>query len=119
MAIPITNNNPQNVVRGTDSPVLTGNNKASPQDTQRLVSRQESVHPAAGGSDDNDVTVSRAAQILSQQAGLRSEGVIKSADQAAQLAKELGALFRTNNGQAQAAQAGNVSPDLMELLKAG
>ncbi len=129
MATPVNNNaqdvlrgagSAQNVLRGTDSPALTGNNKTLPPETQRLASGQEREQPTAtSGSDDDDVTVSRAAQVLNQQTHLRGEGVIKSADQAAQLAKGLSALFGVNSSQGLTAQTGNVTQDLMGLLKAG
>ncbi len=120
MAIPTTNNNAQDVLRGAGSPALIGNNKTLQSEMQRLVPGQASSTAAStSGSDEDDVTVSRAAQVLNQQTNLRGEGVIKSADQATQLAKGLGALFAANSGQGLAAQTSNVTPDLMGLLKAG
>ena len=111
MATPVTNN----------SPALIGSNKTLPPETQRQVPGQEKEQPATAGSgsDDDDVMVSRAAQVLNQQTNLRGEGVIKSSDQAAQLAKGLSALFGANSGQGLAAQTGNLTQDLMGLLKAG
>jgi hypothetical protein len=111
MATPITNNNP----------ALVGNNRSmrpEPQGEARGEA-QAATEVVGNGRQEDGVTVSRAAQILSQQPSERGQGVIHSAEQAMELAKGLRALFEGNSGQAHAAQASKVSPDLMELLKAG
>ena len=108
MTAPISNNNP----------ALIGNNKTSQPDVERLArGAGQPVAAESTESSEEGVTVSRAAQLLNQQSGVRSEGVIKSADQAAQLAKGLMALFSANSGQALSAQAGGSVSDLMGLLK--
>ncbi len=119
MATPITNNNAQNLLRGADSPALAGNNKTLRPEAQGLVPGQAAVDIVATESQEQGMTVSRAAQLLSQQPAERGAGAIQSADQAQQLAKGLRALFEGNGGQALAAQAGNTPADLMGLLQAG
>lgn len=111
MATPITNN----------SPALVANNKAQRPEVQGLGGGQGqgAVVSADSGTQDDGVTVSRAAQVLSQQPAERGNGAIQSADHAAQVAKGLRALFEGNSGQALAAQAVRITPDMMELLKAG
>ena len=71
------------------------------------------------GRQDPDVTLSRAAQVLSQEPSERGQGVIQSAEHASQVALGLRALFEGNGAQALASQAGKVSADIMGLLKAG
>ncbi len=111
MTAPITNHNP----------ALIGNSKMQRPDTPAQGGGQG---PAAqegnvSGGQEDGVTLSRAAQVLSQQPSERSQGVIQSADQAAQLAQGLRAQVDGNSDQALAAQANNISVDLMDLLKDG
>ncbi len=110
MAAPISNS----------GPALIGNNKTPQSDAERLArGTGQTVATEANEPGEEAVTVSRAAQLLNQQSDVRHEGVIKSAEQAAQLAKGLSALFSANSGQALSAQAGSGVSDLMGLLKAG
>ena len=111
MATPITNNNQ----------ALVGNSRMMRPELQEQArgDSQAATEVAGSGRQEDGVTVSRAAQLLSQQPSERGQGVIQSADQAMDLAKGLRALFEGDGGQALAAQASSVSPSLMELLKAG
>lgn len=111
MASPITNHNPASINSG----------KAMRPEGQEPQAGQRPAVAESGGSGvaQDEVTVSRAAQLLSQQPTERGQGGIQSADHAAQVAKGLRALFEGQSGQALAAQAAKLSPDMMELLKAG
>lgn len=111
MATPITNNNP----------ALINSGGAKRSEVQGTSSGQgQAVAEAVVTAHQEDgVTVSRAAQVLSQQPAERGQGAIQSADHASQVAKGLRALFEGSSGQALAAQAAKISPDMMELLKAG
>ena len=112
MAAPITNNNAQDVLRGASKAMRPE------QQGQGRGEAQKAAEIAGNGRQDDAVSVSRAAQILSQQPSERGQGVIQSAGQAMELAKGLRALFEGNSGQAFTAQSAKLSPDLMELLKA-
>ena len=63
--------------------------------------------------------MSRAAELLSSEPADRGQGVIQSAEQASQMAQGLKDLFAQQPGQAIAAQAKNLSPEMAGLLKAG
>ncbi len=108
MATPISNN-----------PILPGGNKTSGAEEKYPGQghRQEKATSSAVNTQDDAVSVSRAAQVLNEQPIERGQGVIRSAEQAAQVARGLKALFENNNGQALAGQTQNVSPDLVALLK--
>lgn len=111
MATPVTNN----------PMALAGNSKAvRPEPLGSGSGQPQAVQESSpNGGQEDGVTVSRAAQVLSQQPGERGQGVINSAEQAMQMAKGLRALFEGGGGQAVAAQAARISPDMMGLLQAG
>lgn len=71
------------------------------------------------GRQDDAVTVSQAAEVLSRQVEAHGEGAIQTAEQAAHVAQSLRGLFEGNAGQALAAHTKNVSSELTLLLKAG
>lgn len=112
MATPISNNNPAAIA----------NNKAS-----RSEERGSQAHGQAGGqaeqvaSAQNEVAVnvSRAAEVLNQASAERGQGNIQTAEQAAAAAAQIKELFQQNPANALAGQAGGVSSDIMDLLKAG
>lgn len=112
MAKPIDNNGLQNLTHGHASR-LGGQLESN----QGLTSDQAST--VANGRQDDAVTVSRAAEVLNRKDDIRDDGVIQSAEHASQVAQTLRSLFEGNSGQALAAQAKNVSSELMLLLKAG
>ncbi|MFC1747293.1 hypothetical protein ACFL2V_00650 [Pseudomonadota bacterium] len=110
MTTPISNNNS----------TLAGSNKSVRTDEKGPDQGRGQAHaeaPTVGGQADA-VSVSRAAQVLNEQPLERGQGVIQSAEHAAEVAQGLRALFDGDAGQAVAAQAKNVSSDLIDLLKA-
>ncbi len=112
MNSPISNNNPS-LVNANRSPRAEEKAQNSPK------GREDQEAGAAPRAQDDSVSVSRAAQVLSEQPSDRGAGRIETPEQAAQVAKGLKALFSENSGKALAAQAKTVSPDMMELLKTG
>lgn len=111
MATPITNN----------PTALASNSKTVRPEPQGSGNGQAQAvqEGSVNGGQEGNVTVSRAGQVLSQQPSERGQGVINSAEQAMQMAKGLRALFDGGGGQAVAAQAARISPDMMGLLQAG
>lgn len=112
MTKPIDNNGLQNLIHSHAS--RSGNQLESNQ-----ASTSEPASTIVNGRQDDAVTVSRAAEVLNRKDDNRDDGVIQSAEHASQVAQTLRSLFEGNSGQALAAQAKNVSSELMLLLKAG
>ncbi len=101
--------------------LTTGSEKAKTNGDERTPSRGAVAEEQAplGGRVENSVTVSSAAKLLSERSQMEGEGRIHSADEAATAAQGLRALFEGNPGEALAVQAQNITPDLLDLLKAG
>ncbi|MBI3772705.1 MAG: hypothetical protein HY272_08415 [Gammaproteobacteria bacterium] len=112
MAKPIDNNGLQNLTQSHASRL--GN-----QLDLNQVSTSDQASTVASGRQDDAVTVSRAAEVLNRKDDSRGNGVIQSAEHASQVAQTLRGLFEGNSGLALAAQAKNVSSELMLLLKTG
>ena len=110
-----------NIISNDHSAALANNksSRAEAKGGNGQAQGQGQVQNDAAPGQDDAVTVSRAAQVLSESQANRGEGVIQSADHAAQVAQGLKGLFAGNSGQALAAQANNISPDLLDLLKTG
>jgi hypothetical protein len=111
VANPISNNN---------SSAIANNKSASPEQRgakgQEIAAEQQ--NSATSNQSDDAVTVSRAAEVLSQASTDRGQGVIQSAEHASAVAQQLKAQFESNPAQALAGQSNNVSTDIMELIKA-
>jgi hypothetical protein len=114
VAKPIDNNGLQNMTNSHASRAggrLEANQVSTSDQTPTVV---------ANGRQDDAVTVSRAAEAMNRKnVGQGDDGVIQSPEHAAQVAKTIRGLFEGNGGQALAAQAKNVSSELMHLLQAG
>ena len=113
MATPISN---------TGSSITLNQNKPQRADegsnkTPGQAQTQASEAVAARSGD--QVSVSTAAEVLSKGTVERDKAAIQTPEQASQIAQGLKTLFAANAGQAMAAQAQNVSQDMMALLKAG
>ena len=112
MATPISSNNPAGIA----------NNKASrSEDRGSQAHGQPSGQAEQVASAQNEVAVnvSRAAEVLNQAPVERGQGNIQTAEQAAAAAAQIKELFQQNPANALAGQAGGVSSDIMDLLKAG
>lgn len=112
MATPISNNNP----------VAIANNKTSRSEergSQAHGQTGEQADQVASAQNDVAVSVSRAAEVLNQAPTEHGQGNIQTAEQAAAVAGQLKELFQQNPANALAGQAGGVSSDIMDLLKAG
>lgn len=110
MTTPISNNNTS----------LAGSNKSARADEKGPGKELEQgqVAESVSGAQEDAVSVSRAAQVLSEQPVDRGQGVIQSSAQAAEVARGLKGLIEENPGLLLVAQAKAASPGLGELLKA-
>ena len=70
-------------------------------------------------ADEDAISVSRAAEVLNQRPVPRSENVLETPEQAAEMARGLKALFEANPGQVLVAQTRDLHSGLGELLRAG
>lgn len=112
MITPVSNNNP----------ATTANNKAASSEgrgNQTAAKTVSQAEPVANKQNIDEVSVSRAAEVLSQATAERGQGTIQSPDQAAELVQQLKTLFQNNPAQALASQAGDVPASIMDLLKVG
>lgn len=113
VAKPIDNNSLQNLSNSLAS-------RPGGQPDAKQASTGDQLPAVANGRQDDAVTVSRAAEAMNRKhVGQGDDGVIKTPEHAAQVAKTLRGLLEANSGQALAAQAKNVSSELMYLLQAG
>ncbi len=112
MATPISNNNPA---------VIANNKSARPEERGSQTQAQMNGPAEKASSNQNEVavSVSRAAEVLNQASAERGQGNIQTAEQAAAVAGQLKELFQQNPANALASQAGGVSSDIIDLLKAG
>lgn len=112
MANPISNNN---------SSAIANNKSASPEQRgakgQDIAADQQ--NSVTSNQSDDAVSVSRAAEVLSQAPTERGQGIIQSSEHASAVAQQLKAQFESNPAQALAGQSNGVSSDIMELIKAG
>jgi len=112
VATPISNNNPVSIVNNKSS--------ASGGRANQAQGRPDSqVEQVTAKQNEDAVSVSRAAEVLSQAAVDRGQGTIQSSEQALELAGQLKDLLLNNPARALAGQAGSVSSSIMDLLKAG
>ncbi|ALP53004.1 hypothetical protein Tel_07450 [Candidatus Tenderia electrophaga] len=110
MTTPISNNNPGGVANKQ-----AGRPEERESRGQAPAAQTQQVH----GRQDDALTVSRAAEMLSQGSAPRAQGVIQSAEQAAHVAQQLKAHIQADPGAALAGQAQGLSSEMLELLKAG
>lgn len=113
MTTPISNNNPGSIA----------NNKSAGPETRDGKGREGALVSAerdVSGHQADAVTVSRAAEILSQGAvAQRGRGVIQLPEQAAQLAQQLKTRIQADPAGALVAQAQGLSGGIMAVLEAG
>jgi len=106
-------------ISGTSSSTISHNKSVrgeeNPGKGSAQSAAQEGVAPAARDA----VSVSAAAEVLANAPTERGEGVIKSSEQASAIAQGLKNLFAGSAGQALAAQAKEITPEMMGVLKAG
>ena len=112
MATPISNNNP----------AVIANNKSARSEERGSQAQSQTSGPAeqvATESNEGAVNVSRAAEVLNQAPIERGQGNIQTAEQASAVVSQLKDQLQQNPASALASQAGGVSSDIMDLLKAG
>ena len=110
MATPISN---------TGSTSISHSKATRSEEQSSRAGGQAASEGAVPAASEDALSVSRAAELLSSEPADRGQGVIQSAEQASQMAQGLKDLFAQQPGQAIAAQAKNLSPEMAGLLKAG
>ena len=112
MATPISNNNPAAIANNKSA-------RSEERGSQAQSQTSGSAEQVATESNEAAVSVSRAAEVLNQAPIERGQGNIQTAEQASAVVSQLKDQCQQNPASALSSQAGGVSSDSIDLLKAG
>ena len=111
MTTPISNNNPTQIAKHQPK-------RPDERGEQAQEAATDQSDRAVLNQSEDAVSLSRAAEVLSQTPLARETGSLQSAEHASAVVQQIKSLFEANPAQALASQAGNVSSDIIGLLKA-